>query len=81
MGATGVGRLNCPCFGTVFLFDSDDAIIRRYVRVYGSIRFPGLLVRLLGMWVMVEGQLSEAVRRPCSVVLLDEVEKAHPDVF
>merc|ERR1712164_36783 len=70
--------------GSEFMFDSEDAIIRIDMSEYGE---KHTVSRLLGAppgYVGFEegGQLTEAVRRrPYSVLLFDEMEKAHPDVF
>ncbi len=84
MGPTGVGKTELARALAQFLFDSDDAIVRLDMSEYME---KGSVLRLVGAppgYIGYEegGQLSEAVRRrPYSVVLLDEVEKAHPDVF
>jgi len=67
-----------------FLFDSDDALVRLDMSEYMEKHSVSRLVGAPPGYVGYEegGQLSEAIRRhPYSVVLLDEVEKAHPDVF
>jgi len=84
MGPTGVGKTELARALAQFLFDSDDAIVRLDMSEYME---KGSVLRLIGAppgYIGFEegGQLSESVRRrPYSVVLLDEVEKAHPDVF
>jgi ATP-dependent Clp protease ATP-binding subunit ClpB len=84
MGPTGVGKTELARALAQFLFDSDDAIIRLDMSEYME---KNSVMRIVGSppgYVDSErgGQLTEAVRRkPYSVVLLDEVEKAHPDVF
>ena len=84
MGPTGVGKTELARALAQFLFDSDDAIVRLDMSEYME---KGSVLRLVGAppgYIGYEegGQLSEAVRRrPYSVILLDEVEKAHPDVF
>jgi ATP-dependent Clp protease ATP-binding subunit ClpB len=84
MGPTGVGKTELARALAQFLFDADDAIVRLDMSEYME---KGSVLRLVGAppgYIGYEegGQLSEAVRRrPYSVVLLDEVEKAHPDVF
>lgn len=84
MGPTGVGKTELASALAQFLFDSDDAIIRLDMSEYME---KNSVMRIVGSppgYVDSErgGQLTEAVRRrPYSVILLDEVEKAHPDVF
>ena len=84
LGPTGVGKTELAKALAEFLFDDEKAMIRIDMSEYGE-RFS--VSRLLGAppgYVGYEqgGQLTEAVRRrPYSVVLLDEVEKAHADVF
>jgi len=84
MGPTGVGKTELARALAQFLFDSDDAIVRIDMSEYMEKHAVSRLVGAPPGYVGYEegGQLSEAVRRrPYSVVLLDEVEKAHPDVF
>jgi ATP-dependent Clp protease ATP-binding subunit ClpB len=84
LGPTGVGKTELAKALAGFLFDDDRAMVRIDMSEYGE---KHSVARLLGAppgYVGYEegGQLTEAVRRrPYSVVLLDEVEKAHPDVF
>ncbi|AFZ46132.1 ATP-dependent chaperone ClpB [Cyanobacterium stanieri PCC 7202] len=84
MGPTGVGKTELARAIAAFLFDSEDAMVRIDMSEYME---KHSVSRLLGAppgYVGYEegGQLSEAIRRrPYSVVLLDEVEKAHRDVF
>ncbi|MGP1372359.1 MAG: ATP-dependent chaperone ClpB [Almyronema sp.] len=84
MGPTGVGKTELARALAEFLFDAEDAIIRIDMSEYMEKHAVSRLVGAPPGYVGYEegGQLSEAVRRqPYSVVLLDEVEKAHPDVF
>ena len=84
MGPTGVGKTELARALAQFLFDSDDALIRLDMSEYMEKHSVSRLVGAPPGYVGYEegGQLSETVRRrPYSVVLLDEVEKAHPDVF
>jgi len=84
MGPTGVGKTELARALAQFLFDSVDALVRLDMSEYMEKHSVSRLVGAPPGYVGYEegGQLSEAVRRrPYSVVLLDEVEKAHPDVF
>ncbi|NJM48967.1 MAG: ATP-dependent chaperone ClpB [Alkalinema sp. RU_4_3] len=84
MGPTGVGKTELARALAAFLFDADDALIRLDMSEYMEKHSVSRLIGAPPGYVGYEegGQLSEAVRRkPYSVVLLDEVEKAHPDVF
>ncbi len=84
MGPTGVGKTELARALAQFLFDSDNALVRLDMSEYMEKHSVSRLVGAPPGYVGYEegGQLSEAVRRrPYSVVLLDEVEKAHPDVF
>ncbi|MCL1464454.1 ATP-dependent chaperone ClpB [Argonema galeatum] len=84
MGPTGVGKTELARALAQFLFDSDDALVRIDMSEYMEKHSVSRLVGAPPGYVGYEegGQLSEAIRRrPYSVVLLDEVEKAHPDVF
>ncbi|MBD2500879.1 ATP-dependent chaperone ClpB [Anabaena azotica] len=84
MGPTGVGKTELARALAQFLFDADDALVRLDMSEYMEKHSVSRLVGAPPGYVGYEegGQLSEAVRRhPYSVVLLDEVEKAHPDVF
>jgi len=84
LGPTGVGKTECARALAAFLFNNEDNLIRIDMSEYME-RFA--VSRLVGAppgYVGYEegGQLTEAVRRqPYSVVLLDEIEKAHPEVF
>jgi len=84
LGPTGVGKTELARALAEFMFDSSDAMVRIDMSEYME---KHAVSRLLGAppgYVGYEegGQLTEAVRRrPYSVVLLDEIEKAHPDVF
>lgn len=84
LGPTGVGKTElCKALAS-FLFDSDDAMIRIDMSEFMEKHSVSRLVGAPPGYVGYEegGVLSEAVRRkPYSVVLFDEVEKAHPDVF
>jgi ATP-dependent Clp protease ATP-binding subunit ClpB len=84
MGPTGVGKTELARALAQFLFDADDAMIRLDMSEYMEKHSVSRLIGAPPGYVGYEegGQLSETVRRkPYSVVLLDEVEKAHPDVF
>ncbi len=84
MGPTGVGKTELARALAQFLFDSVDALVRLDMSEYMEKHSVSRLVGAPPGYVGYEegGQLSEAIRRrPYSVVLLDEVEKAHPDVF
>ncbi|MBV1932531.1 MAG: AAA family ATPase, partial [Porticoccaceae bacterium] len=84
LGPTGVGKTElCKALAT-FLFDSDDAMVRIDMSEFMEKHSVARLVGAPPGYVGYEegGYLTEAVRRrPYSVLLLDEVEKAHPDVF
>ncbi|MGQ4647680.1 ATP-dependent chaperone ClpB [Lyngbya aestuarii] len=84
MGPSGVGKTELARALAEFLFDSDDALVRIDMSEYMEKHAVSRLIGAPPGYVGYEegGQLSEAVRRrPYSVVLLDEVEKAHRDVF
>ncbi len=84
LGPTGVGKTELAKALAEFLFDDERAITRIDMSEYGEKHSVSRLVGAPPGYVGYEagGQLTEAVRRrPYSVVLLDEVEKAHPDVF
>jgi ATP-dependent Clp protease ATP-binding subunit ClpB len=84
LGPTGVGKTELAKSLAAFLFDDEKAMVRIDMSEYGE---KHSVSRLLGAppgYIGYEegGQLTEAIRRrPYSVVLLDEVEKAHPEVF
>ena len=84
LGPTGVGKTELARALAEFLFDDEKAMVRidmaEYMEKYSVSRLIGAPPGYVGY--DEGGQLTEAVRRrPYSVVLLDEVEKAHPDVF
>ncbi|AXY57028.1 ATP-dependent chaperone ClpB [Acinetobacter chinensis] len=84
LGPTGVGKTELTKALGNFLFDSDDAIIRIDMSEFMEKHSVSRLVGAPPGYVGYEegGVLTEAVRRkPYSIVLFDEVEKAHPDVF
>jgi ATP-dependent Clp protease ATP-binding subunit ClpB len=84
LGPTGVGKTELARSLAEFMFDSPDAMVRIDMSEYMEKHSVSRLVGAPPGYVGYEegGQLTEAVRRrPYSVVLLDEVEKAHPDVF
>jgi ATP-dependent Clp protease ATP-binding subunit ClpC len=84
LGPTGVGKTELAKALAEFLFDDEDALIQLDMSEYMEKHTVSRLVGSPPGYVGYEegGQLSEAVRRkPFSVVLFDEVEKAHPDVF
>ncbi|MDX9813576.1 MAG: AAA family ATPase [Sulfurimonadaceae bacterium] len=84
LGPTGVGKTQTAKTLAKFLFDSTDAMVRIDMSEYMEKHSVSRLVGAAPGYVGYEegGQLTEAVRRkPYSVVLFDEVEKAHPDVF
>jgi ATP-dependent Clp protease ATP-binding subunit ClpB len=84
LGPTGVGKTELARALAEFMFDSQDAMVRVDMSEYMEKHSVSRLVGAPPGYVGYEegGQLTEAVRRrPYSVVLLDEIEKAHPDVF
>ena len=84
LGPTGVGKTQTAKTLAKFLFDSEEAIVRLDMSEYMEKHAVSRLVGAPPGYVGYDegGQLTEAVRRkPYSVVLFDEVEKAHPDVF
>mgnify|MGYP000787507201 CR=1 FL=1 len=84
VGPTGVGKTELSKALAEFLFDSENAIVRIDMSEYMEKHSVARLIGAPPGYVGYEegGQLSEAVRRrPYCVVLFDEIEKAHPDVF
>ena len=84
LGPTGVGKTELAKSLADFLFDDEHAMVRIDMSEYGEKHTVSRLVGAPPGYIGYEegGQLTEAVRRrPYSVVLLDEVEKAHPEVF
>jgi ATP-dependent Clp protease ATP-binding subunit ClpB len=84
LGPTGVGKTELAKSLADFLFDDDRAMVRIDMSEYGEKHSVARLVGAPPGYVGYEegGQLTEAVRRrPYSVILLDEIEKAHPEVF
>jgi ATP-dependent Clp protease ATP-binding subunit ClpB len=84
LGPTGVGKTELAKALAEFLFDDEKAMVRIDMSEYGEKHTVSRLVGAPPGYIGFEqgGQLTEAVRRrPYSVVLLDEVEKAHPEVF
>jgi ATP-dependent Clp protease ATP-binding subunit ClpC len=84
LGPTGVGKTELTKELAKYLFDNDDALIRidmsEYMEKFSISRLVGAPPGYVGY--EEGGQLTEKVRRkPYSVILLDEIEKAHPDVF
>lgn len=84
LGPTGVGKTELAKVLSEFLFDSKDALIRidmsEYMEKFSVSRLIGAPPGYVGY--EEGGQLTEKVRRkPYSVILLDEIEKAHPDIF
>lgn len=84
LGPTGVGKTQLAKVLAKYLFDSTDALIRidmsEYMEKFSISRLVGAPPGYVGY--EEGGQLTEKVRRkPYSIVLLDEIEKAHPDVF
>ncbi|MCX6153951.1 MAG: ATP-dependent Clp protease ATP-binding subunit [Candidatus Kapabacteria bacterium] len=84
LGPTGVGKTELAKVLSKVMFDNEDALIRidmsEYMEKYSVSRFVGAPPGYVGY--EEGGQLTEKVRRkPYSIILLDEIEKAHPDVF
>jgi len=84
LGPTGVGKTELARAVAGFLFDSDEAMVRIDMSEYMERHAVSRLIGAPPGYVGYDqgGQLTEAVRRrPYSVILFDEIEKAHPDVF
>jgi ATP-dependent Clp protease ATP-binding subunit ClpB len=84
LGPTGVGKTELARAVAAFLFDDERAIVRLDMSEYMEKHSVARMIGAPPGYVGYEegGQLSEAIRRrPYAVVLLDEIEKAHPDVF
>lgn len=84
LGSTGVGKTELARALAVFLFDDENALVRIDMSEYMERHSVSRLIGSPPGYVGYEqgGQLTEAVRRrPYSVVLIDEIEKAHPEVF
>ncbi|MFP4344751.1 MAG: ATP-dependent chaperone ClpB [Anaerolineales bacterium] len=84
LGPTGVGKTELARTLAEFLFDTEEALVRIDMSEYQEKHTVSRLVGAPPGYVGYEegGQLTEAVRRrPYSVILLDEIEKAHPEVF
>ncbi len=84
LGPTGVGKTELAKVLATYLFDKDDALVRidmsEYMEKFSVSRLVGAPPGYVGY--EEGGQLTEKIRRkPYAVVLLDEIEKAHPDVF
>ncbi len=84
LGTTGVGKTELAKTLAAFLFDDENAMVRIDMSEYQEKHTASRLIGAAPGYVGYEegGQLTEAVRRkPYSVVLLDEIEKAHPEIF
>ncbi len=84
LGTTGVGKTELAKALASYLFNKDDAMVRIDMSEYQEKHTVSRLIGAPPGYVSYDegGQLTEAVRRkPYSVILLDEIEKAHPDVF
>jgi ATP-dependent Clp protease ATP-binding subunit ClpA len=79
LGPTGVGKTQCAKAIAAYLFGSEERLVRFDLNEYSE---PGSAARLVGTFDQPEGLLTSVIRRqPFAVVLFDEVEKAHPEVF
>lgn len=79
LGPTGVGKTQCARTLATYLFGDEKRLLRFDMNAYVE---SDAVARLVGTFHSPEGLLTSAVRRqPFAVVLLDEIEKAHPDVF
>ena len=79
LGPTGVGKTHCAKAVAAYLFGDAERLLRFDLNEFSA---PGSAARLVGTFDQPEGLLTGAVRRqPFAVILLDEVEKAHPEVF
>lgn len=79
LGATGIGKTEAAKKIAAYLYGSEEKLLRFDMNEFVS---PADAARLVGTFDQPEGLLTGAIRRePFSVVLLDEIEKAHPDVF
>ncbi|MEA5627255.1 ATP-dependent chaperone ClpB [Nostoc sp. UHCC 0251] len=84
LGPTGVGKTELAKALAAYMFDSEDALVRIDMSEYMEKHAVSRLIGAPPGYVGYEegGQLTEAIRRrPYSVILFDEIEKAHPDVF
>ncbi len=84
LGSTGVGKTELAKALAEFLFDDENALVRIDMSEYMELHTVSRLIGAPPGYIGYEegGQLTEAIRRrPYSVILLDEIEKAHPDVF
>jgi ATP-dependent Clp protease ATP-binding subunit ClpB len=84
LGPTGVGKTELAKALAEFMFDEEDAVVRIDMSEYGERHSVSRLIGAPPGYVGYEegGQLTERIRRrPYSVILLDEVEKAHPEIF